>query len=132
MLTRAEKLIAETATELGIVDTLVSDHGSLVPAAVWLVNALRDKPHRIPDTPVRIPPVIIEVTSPHSASGQRLSATVLEILRGAIQKAAAAGSLKEALEVGYFAFGDSSCTAAAKEGIAAFGERRKPDFARTG
>ena len=132
MLTRAEKLTAEAATELGIVDTLVSEHGSLIPAAVWLVNALRDKPHQISDAPVRIPPVIIEVTSPHAASGQRLSATVLEILRGAIQKAAAAGSLKEALEVGYFAFGDSACTAAAKEGISAFGEHRKPDFAKTG
>jgi enoyl-CoA hydratase/3-hydroxyacyl-CoA dehydrogenase len=132
MLTRAEKLSAEAATELGIIDTLVSDHGSLIPAAVWLVNELRDRAHHIADAPVRIPPVIIEVTSPHAASGQRLSATVLEILRRSIQDAAAANSLNEALEIGYFGFGDSACTAAAKEGISAFGERRKPDFAKTG
>lgn len=132
MLTRAEKLAAEAATELGIVDTLVSDHGSLIPAAVWLVNELRGKKHRIPDAPVRIPPVVIEVTSPHAASGQRLSIAVLEILRRSIQDAAAAVSLNDALEIGYFGFGDSACTAAAKEGISAFGERRKPDFAKTG
>jgi enoyl-CoA hydratase/3-hydroxyacyl-CoA dehydrogenase len=34
--------------------------------------------------------------------------------------------------VGYRAFGKSACTAAAKEGIAAFQERRKPDYAKTG
>ncbi|OGT83722.1 MAG: 3-hydroxyacyl-CoA dehydrogenase [Gammaproteobacteria bacterium RIFCSPLOWO2_02_FULL_61_13] len=132
MLTRAEKLSAEAAMELGVIDTLVSDHGSLIPAAVWLVNELRDRTHHIADGPVRIPPVIIEVTSPHAVSGQRLSATVLEILRRSIHDAAAAKSLNEALEIGYFGFGDSACTAAAKEGISAFGERRKPDFAKTG
>jgi len=132
MLTRAEKLSAEAATDLGIVDTLVSDHGSLIPAAVWLVNDLRDRTHHIAEGPVRIPPVVIEVTSPHAASGQRLSATVLEILRRSIQEAAAANTLNKALEIGYFGFGDSACTAAAQEGISAFGERRKPDFAKTG
>jgi enoyl-CoA hydratase/3-hydroxyacyl-CoA dehydrogenase len=132
MLTRAEKLSAEAAMELGIIDTLVSDHGSLIPAAIWLVNELRDRPHLIAEGPVRIPPVVIEVTSPHAASGQRLSATVLEILRRSIQEAAVANSLHEALEIGYFGFGDSACTAAAKEGISAFGERRKPDFEKTG
>ena len=110
----------------------MSDHGSLIPAGVWLVNELRGKTHRIDDAPIRIPPVVIEVTSPHAASGQRLSATVLEILRRSIHDAAAAQSLDEALEIGYFGFGDSACTAAAREGISAFGEHRKPDFAKTG
>ncbi|MBI1731569.1 MAG: enoyl-CoA hydratase/isomerase family protein [Gammaproteobacteria bacterium] len=132
MLTRAERLTAEGATELGIIDTLVADHGALVPAAVWLVNALRGKGHRVPDAPVRIPPVVIEVNAPHAASGQRLSAEVLEILRRGIQDAAATDSFSKALEIGYLAFGDSACTAAAREGISAFGERRKPDFAKTG
>jgi enoyl-CoA hydratase/3-hydroxyacyl-CoA dehydrogenase len=132
MLTRAERLTAEAATELGIVDTLVAEHGALVPAALWLIRSLDGKPHRIPDAPVRIPPVVFEATSPHAANGQRLSAAVLEILRKGIQEAAAADSFNSALEVGYFAFGDSACTAAAKEGISAFAERRRPDFAKTG
>jgi enoyl-CoA hydratase/3-hydroxyacyl-CoA dehydrogenase len=132
MLTRAERLGAEAATGLGIIDTLVADHGALVPAAVWLVSELRGRTHRIADAPVRIPPVVIEVNAPQAASGQRLSPAVLEILRRGIQEAAAAESFSKALEVGYCAFGDSACTAAAREGISAFGERRKPDFAGTG
>jgi enoyl-CoA hydratase/3-hydroxyacyl-CoA dehydrogenase len=132
MLTRAERLDAETATELGVIDTLVSDHDALIPAAAWLVSALGGRVHRIPDAPVRIPPVIIEVNAPHAASGQRLSVAVLDILRRGIQDAAAADSFSRALEIGYCAFGDSACTSAAREGITAFGERRKPDFAKTG
>lgn len=131
MLTRAEELSADRATDIGLVDTLVQNHAHLLPAAVWMVKELSGRRHRIPDKPVRIAPVVIEVKSPHSADGQRLSSAVLEILRGAIQ-AAAATSLGAALEIGYRAFGESLCTAAAKEGITAFGERRDPDFAKTG
>ena len=40
----------------------------------------------------------------------------------------AAGTLEEALEIGYEGFGKIACTAAAKEGITAFLEKRKPDF----
>ena len=36
------------------------------------------------------------------------------------------------LETGYVAFGATACTAAAREGISAFGERRAPDFGATG
>jgi enoyl-CoA hydratase/3-hydroxyacyl-CoA dehydrogenase len=132
MLTRAERLGAEAATELGVIDTLVSDHGALLPAAAWLIGALRGSRHRVPDAPVRIPPVIIEVNTPRAANGLGLSPAVLEIMRRGIQDAAAAGSLSQALEAGYRAFGESACTAAAREGISAFSERRKPDFARTG
>ena len=50
----------------------------------------------------------------------------------AVRDAAAAPTLAAALEVGYRAFGASACTAAAREGIAAFLERRNPDFGATG
>ena len=50
----------------------------------------------------------------------------------AIEEAANAPSLTEGLEVGYAAFGASACTAAAREGISAFQERRKPDFTKSG
>jgi len=49
----------------------------------------------------------------------------------AIREAAAAPTLAAALEVGYRAFGESACTAAACEGITAFQEKRAPDFTRT-
>ncbi|NIQ38256.1 MAG: enoyl-CoA hydratase, partial [Proteobacteria bacterium] len=35
---------------------------------------------------------------------------------------------EEALEVGYEAFGEVSCTEAAREGISAFLEKRTPEF----
>ena len=50
----------------------------------------------------------------------------------AVRDAAAAATLQQALEIGYLAFGQVACTAAAREGIAAFLERRKPDFTVTG
>jgi len=45
-----------------------------------------------------------------------------------IQKGAATDDLAEALEIGYRGFGEIACTDAAKEGISAFLERRKPEF----
>ena len=58
---------------------------------------------------------------------------------GVIERAAdlephdgASASAAVALEIGYRAFGDSACTAAAREGIEAFFAGRSPDFGRTG
>ena len=65
---------------------------------------------------------------PFSFNGQRLSARASAIIRQAIMDAAPAPSLDEALEIGYAASGESACTAAAREGISAFIEKRKPDF----
>jgi len=132
MLTRAEKLSAEEATGIGMIDTLVEEHAHLIPAAVWLIKELAENMPRVTGNPVRIAPVVIEVNEPRSAAGERLSTEVLEIMRQAIQDAAAAKSLQQALEIGYQASGASACTAAAREGISAFGEKRKPNFARTG
>lgn len=53
-------------------------------------------------------------------------------MEDAIRGAAAASTLASALEVGYRAFGASACTAAAREGISAFVERRRADFTKTG
>jgi enoyl-CoA hydratase/3-hydroxyacyl-CoA dehydrogenase len=69
---------------------------------------------------------------PIAASGQRLSAEIVAILERAILEAAAAPTFAAALEIGYRAFGASACTAAAREGINAFQQRRLPDFASTG
>jgi enoyl-CoA hydratase/3-hydroxyacyl-CoA dehydrogenase len=79
------------------------------------------------------PPVIAPLApvDPFAESGQRLSAEVIGIIEGAVREAAAARTLAAALEIGYAAFGRSACTAAAREGIAAFQERRSPDFSKT-
>ena len=50
------------------------------------------------------------------------------IISKAIEDAARAPTFEEALEVSYKAFGQVACTEAAKEGISAFLEKRRPEF----
>ena len=50
------------------------------------------------------------------------------LARRGIEDAARTPTFAEALEVGYKAFGQVACTEAAKEGIAAFLEKRSPAF----
>lgn len=129
MLRQAERIDAETAARHRVVE-LCDDSTDLLRCAAARVHALLGRLPAPVDGPVRItaPPPI----PPVSADGKQLSAAVRAIIDEAIVEAAAANSWTEALEVGYAAFGASACTAAAREGIAAFGERRAPDFTRTG
>jgi enoyl-CoA hydratase/3-hydroxyacyl-CoA dehydrogenase len=127
MLRQAERIDAVRAQELGIISALADDYGGLVRGAAGLVHALAGKPRAALDRPVPIAP--FTATAPGT---QVLSHEVIGIVEEAVRTAAAAPTLAAALEIGYRAFGRSACTAAAREGITAFGERRKPDFARTG
>ncbi|MBN9463304.1 MAG: enoyl-CoA hydratase/isomerase family protein [Burkholderiales bacterium] len=130
MLRRAERLRAARAHELGIVDELADDVPALVARAVARVHALAGRRPRIPDGPVAIPPFGEGVTT--AANGMKLSAIAVGLIENAVREAAAAPTLEAALEAGYRAFGASACTAAAREGIGAFHERRSPDFGKTG
>ncbi len=131
MLRRGERLKAPRALELGVLDGVADDVTALVAAAVARVKALSAAGVPRPaEGPIAIAP--LEPIDPASATGQQLSAAVIGILEEAIRAAAAAPTLARALEIGYEAFGASACTAAAKEGIASFQERRAPDFAKTG
>lgn len=130
MLTRATRLKAAEALELGIIDGVAADYAGLVDMAIGQVKALVGNIPRPTQGPVSIEPPAAGPAE--AANGQVLSAEVLGILRAAVADAAAADSLGSALEVGYRAFGASALTAAAREGISAFGERRAPDFGRTG
>lgn len=130
MLRRCEKLKARQALALGVVDALAKDSSELIALAVARVQALAPGHGRIADAPVTLP--AFEPMDAKAASGVALSPTTLALLERAVQQAAQAPTLAAALEIGYRAFGDSACTAAAREGIAAFGERRAPDFAAVG
>ncbi len=130
MLRRAERLSSASARELGIIDALANDYAGLIEAAIARVHALTGAVRPPADGPVAIVP--LDPIEPVAANGQRLSAEVIRIMEQAIRDAAAASSLAAALEVGYRAFGASACTAAAREGIGAFQERRAPDFAKAG
>ncbi len=130
MLRLAERLTAARAQELGIVDELASDIGSLIESAVAHVHALTGRRAVMGSGPVSIPPLV--PIEPLAADGQILSRAALAIIEDTVRAAAAAQSLDEALEIGYHAFGASACTAAAREGIQANREGRKSDFSRTG
>ncbi|HYQ98536.1 MAG TPA: 3-hydroxyacyl-CoA dehydrogenase NAD-binding domain-containing protein [Casimicrobiaceae bacterium] len=130
MLRRAEKLDATRAHALGVVDALARDPHELIERAVARVHALAGRRHAIPDGPCALAP--LPAIEPVAANGLPLSATIIGLMDGAIRDAAAAPTLAAALEIGYRAFGQSACTAAAREGIAAFGERRRADFTKTG
>jgi enoyl-CoA hydratase/3-hydroxyacyl-CoA dehydrogenase len=129
MLRQAHRLKAKRALELGVVDKLADNYHGLVQTAIDRVKALTGRVRKIPDAPVELPP--LDPIEPKTTNGQILSAEVIRIMESAIREAATAPTLGRALEVGYRAFGASACTAAAHEGIAAFQEKRKPDFSRT-
>jgi enoyl-CoA hydratase/3-hydroxyacyl-CoA dehydrogenase len=130
MMRHAERASAKTAHELGIVDRLSDDYATMIEDAVERVHALVGQLQAPRDSAI-----VIEPPAPAHAlafNGQKLSVEVTRILERAIVDAAAAQNFNAALEVGYRAFGLSACTAAAREGIDAFLQRRAADFTRTG
>ncbi len=129
MLRRAEKLKAPQAHALGVVDALADDLPGLIAAAVSRVQALAGQPSGIAQGSVALTP--LGKIEPAAASGQPLSKEIMAILENAVRDAAQADTLGAALEIGYRAFGASALTAAAREGIGAFQEGRKPDFSKT-
>ena len=130
MIRRNERASAKAAHEIGIVDQLSDDAAALIEAAVDRALALSGKVKPPRDGAITIPaPAPSEAIA---ANGQKLSAKVMHILDRGIAEAAAAPTFDAALEVGYRAFGESACTAAAREGIASFLERRPADFSKTG
>ena len=130
MLRQAAKLTAAQAHELGIVTSLAADVPALVAEAVAQVRSLAGAKATPLDGAIAPPP--LERIEPVAANGLALSVESIRLMENAVREAAAAPTLAQALEIGYRAFGASACTAAAREGIAAFGERRKADFGKTG
>ena len=126
MLRCAGRLDAVSAHEVGIVAELADDYAALVRKAIAQVHALAGTRRGALDAPVAIARF-------EAASDTNLfSREVIGVIEEAVRAAAQLPTLTAALEIGYQAFGRSACTAAAREGITAFGERRKPDFSRTG
>jgi enoyl-CoA hydratase/3-hydroxyacyl-CoA dehydrogenase len=128
MLRQASKLTAERAHALGILAEVVDAQSELMPAALQLVRQLEKVSYQRRDAAVPIAPLAVM----DDGGIRKWSREVRAIMDGAIVAAAAANRWSDALEVGYRAFGASACTAAAREGIAAFRERRRADFSRTG
>ena len=128
MIGKSERLTVQEAVEIGIVKKTVKTFPELIDAAIAEVNRLQGNIPRIPEGPVEIPQFV--VPDAPMAGDLPLSKEILGIIGGIINKAAAAKTLAEALEIAYLGAGDISCAPDCKEGVNAFLEKRKPQFAK--
>lgn len=128
MIGKSERLTVQEALEIGIVKKTAKSFPDLIDAAIAEVNRLQGNIPRISDAPVEIPPFV--VPDAPTAGDLPLSKEILGIIGGIINKAAAAKTLAEALEIAYLGAGDISCAADCKEGVNAFLQKRKPQFAK--
>jgi enoyl-CoA hydratase/carnithine racemase/3-hydroxyacyl-CoA dehydrogenase len=128
MIGRAERMTVKEALEIGIVKRTASSFPDLIDAAIAEVNRLQGNIPRISEGPVEIPPFVVPEAP--MAGDLPLSKEILGIIGGVINKAAAAKTLAEALEIAYLGAGDISCARDCREGVTAFLEKRKPQFAK--
>jgi len=126
MICLAKPLSAKEALDIGMVSQLVDDYPTLIRTAVEEVKNLQGKIKRIPDGKVDIPE--FSIPEPPMAGKLVLSREVIGITMKTIREGAAAATLTEALDRGYEGNAEVACTEAAKEGISAFLEKRKPEF----
>ena len=126
MICLAKPLKAKDAAEIGMVTRLAKDYPDLIRTAIEEVKRLQGNIPRIAEGKIEIPD--LSVPDEPRAGGLKLSPEAVSIAAKTIQQAAGSESLTQALEIGYRGFGEIACTDAAKEGISAFLERRKPEF----
>ena len=119
-------LKVEEAEEIGVVQGIVENYYDMIKLAIEEVDRLRGNVPHIPDGEVHIEE--IELTKTPMSGSLLLSPQAVGIVDKTIRSAAKATTFHDALEIGYRGFAETACTDAAKEGIFAFQERRKPKF----
>lgn len=126
MICFARPIGAKEAADIGMVTRLTDNYFDMIKEAVNEVSNLQGKVKPIPVGKVKIPEV--EIPEKPMAGKLPLSKEAVSIAARTIRDGATAGSLAEALEIGYKGFGEIACTEAAKEGISAFLEKRQPEY----
>ena len=126
MICLAKRITAKEAVDIGMVTRIAGDYSDLISEAVEEVKNMQGKIRRIPDGRIDIPD--IEVPSEPTAGKLALSKEAISIVVKTVKDGAASDSFADALEIGYQGSGEIACTDAAKEGISAFLEKRKPEF----
>jgi enoyl-CoA hydratase/3-hydroxyacyl-CoA dehydrogenase len=128
MICLGRPLNVKEAADIGMLIKIVDDYPSLIAESIKAIDALKNKPNRIPEGQVVIPE--INIPDEPKAGNQILSPEAVALTVKVIRAGAAAEKLADALEIGYKGFGEIACTDAAREGIAAFLEKRPPKFAK--
>jgi enoyl-CoA hydratase/3-hydroxyacyl-CoA dehydrogenase len=126
MICFARPVNAKEALEIGMVNKVVDSYPEMIQEAVKEVINLKGKIQRVPDGKVAIPEIVIP--EPPMAGKQLLSREAIAITVKTIKEGAAAETFVQALERGYQGNAEIACTSAAKEGITAFLEKRRPEF----
>lgn len=126
MIGKAEKMTVQEAVQFGIVKKTAKTFPELIEAAIAEVGRLQGAIPRIAEGPAKIPAFVVPETP--MAGELPLSREILGIIGGVINKAAAAKTLQEALEIAYLGAGDISCAKDCREGVNAFMQKRKPEF----
>jgi len=128
MIMLGKPITATEAADIGMVSQIVDNPAELVAAAIAEVDRIRNDIPRITEQAIDIP----EFTVPGQpvAGKQALSKEAVTLTAQTVRKGAAAPSLSEALEIGYAGFGQIACIDAAKEGISAFLQKRRPNFTK--
>jgi enoyl-CoA hydratase / 3-hydroxyacyl-CoA dehydrogenase len=126
MLCLARRLTVKEAHDIGMVASVSDNYADMIKEAVQEVHKISGNIPRISDKKVDIP--AISIPDNPMAGKLPLSKEAISIIVNTVAEGAAADAFAEALEIGYQGSAEIACTDAAKEGISAFLEKRKPEF----
>ena len=112
--------------DIGMVAKIADDYADMIKEAVKEVENMQGKIQRILEGKVDIPE--FHIPDQPMSGKLALSREAISIIAKTIKNGAAADTFADALEIGYQGSAEIACTDAAREGISAFLEKRKPAF----